>query len=114
MEYLKNSCNTMEIPPSQSFDLNELIKYIIGGGTILGAYWKYIDNKFREKKLEAEQLKLEREEFITKVAKEAVKAAMDGILGDVKEDISTLFKYREEDRKHIDHKFDNIMKELKK
>jgi len=106
--------NNMDIPPTQDFSLNELFAYLIGGGTVLGAYWKHIDNKFREKKLEAEQLKLEREEFITKVAKEAVRAAMDGILGDVKDNINTLFKYREADRKHIDDKFDSIMKELKK
>ena len=106
--------NKMGLPSNNDFDINELYKWVLGASGAVVGFWKWVDSRFAAKKLELEQTKFEREEFITRVAEKAVQAAMNGILGDVKEDISTLFKYREEDRKHIDHKFDNIMKELKK
>lgn len=105
----------MDLPPNHDgLNIADLYKWVAGitGGVV--AFWKWVDGEFKKKKLEAETLKLEREHFIKTVATEAVKQAMDSILSEVKDDVKTLFKYREDDRRHIDNKFDNIMKELKK
>ncbi len=106
--------NKMALQPDHAFDINELVKWVtIVSGAVLW-WWKYIDNKFKEKKLEIELAKRDKEEFITRVAESAVKAALNSMLGEVKEDIQTLFKYREDDRKHIDKKFEIIMVEMRK
>lgn len=112
MEHLKTKYMTTE--PYNGFDINELIKWVtIVSGAVI-TVWRYIDYKFKERKLEAELTKTEREDFITRVAKAAVEAALNSVLGDVKTDIQTLFKYREDDRKHIDKKFEVIMVEMRK
>lgn len=102
------------VDASNNFDLNELLKYLVPTTGIFGMYWKYIDNKFKEEKLKAEQAKFEREEFITKVAEKAVQTAMAIVVSEFRNDIDTLFRYREEDRKHIDQRLDNIVKEIRK
>lgn len=35
-------------------------------------------------------------------------------IADIKKDIDVLFKYREEDRNHLDRKFETVFRELKK
>jgi hypothetical protein len=111
MEHLTNK--TMQLEPN-GFDVNELWKWLVGASGAVAAFWKWVDSRFAAKKLEIELEKTDREEFITKVAEKAVQAALNSILGDVREDIQTLFKYREDDRKHIDQKFDKIMTEIRK
>lgn len=93
--------------PTSEIDWNVAIKIISTtiGGLIAWIYFinAYFKNKSKEK-----------EDWIKKIAESAVSAAMDKSLSDVREDIQTLFKYRELDRKHIDDKFDNILREMKK
>lgn len=72
-------------------------------GTIITVVFKWIDSHFAARKLE-------REAFITAV----VDKAMSNSMKDIKDDISTLFQYREADRLHIDEKFSKMMIELKK
>lgn len=97
----------MEQPISDPVNWNVLLNTIIyvGGGLVAWFYFVhwYFKNKAQEK-----------ENWIKQVATTAVNAAMDSCLKDVREDIKVLFKYREEDRKHIDHKFDGIMTEIRK
>lgn len=83
--------------------LNTII-YVAGGlvGWFYFVHW-YFKNKAQEK-----------ENWIKQVATTAVNVAMDNCLKDVRNDIQTLFTYREDDRKHIDHKFDMIMSEVRK
>lgn len=83
--------------------LNTII-YVVGGlvGWFYFVHW-YFKNKAQEK-----------ENWIKQVATTAVNTAMDNCLKDVRDDIRVLFKYREDDRKHIDNKFDIIMTEIRK
>lgn len=104
MDYL---INKKVAQPTSEIDWNVAIKIISTtiGGLIAWIYFinAYFKNKSKEK-----------EDWIKKIAESAVSAAMDKTLTDVREDIQTLFRYREADRKHIDEKFDNILREIKK
>jgi hypothetical protein len=70
---------------------------------IISVLFKWIDSSFKARREE-------REAFITAV----VDKAMSNSMKDIKDDISTLFQYREADRIHIDEKFSKMMIELKK
>lgn len=107
MEHLtrnKIMVNPTNVP---DFDLTRVFEWAFACITFLWGWAKYIDKSFESKKQE-------KQEFIEKIVSACVKTTMDEILKDVKTDINILFKYREEDRKHIDSKFDKIMIELKK
>ena len=98
---------TMTQPTQDPINWNVLLNtiiYVAGGlvGWFYFVHW-YFKNKAQEK-----------ENWIKQVATTAVNVAMDNCLKDVRSDIQTLFKYREDDRKHIDNKFDMIMTEVRK
>jgi len=104
--------------PNPEFDFNKILEVLIAVGGFLWATLAYMGKYFKDK--ESARLaainakKIETEEFIEKVAIACVKATVDSVLTDVKNDIVILFKYREEDRKHFDTKFDNVMAAIKK
>lgn len=97
----------MTQPTPDPINWNVLLNTIVyvAGGLIAWFYFVhwYFKNKAQEK-----------ENWIKQVATTAVNAAMDSCLKDVRGDIQTLFKYREDDRKHIDAKFDFIITEIRK
>lgn len=99
----KQMTNATPDPINWNVLLNTII-YVAGGlvGWFYFVHW-YFKNKAQEK-----------ENWIKQVATTAVNAAMDSCLKDVRGDIQTLFKYREDDRKHIDAKFDFIITEIRK
>lgn len=70
--------------------------------------WIYFVNAYFKNKA------TEKRNWIESIATIAVKEAMKDAFKDVRADIDTLFKYREEDRKHIDHKFETVMTEMRK
>lgn len=70
--------------------------------------WIYLVNWYFKSK------KQEKKEWIEQIATASVNAAMDSCLKDVRDDIKVLFKYREDDRNHIDNKFNMIMTEIRK
>lgn len=98
---------TMAQPTPTPFDLNTAI-YVIGSCITGLIAWVYFVNAYFKSKSR------EKEEWIKQIATAAVNAAMDSCLKDVRDDIKVLFKYREEDRKHIDHKFDMMVTEIRK
>lgn len=95
------------MPPATNNALYSLIEIFIICGTFITVCWKWTDSYFKNKSQE-------KEEFIIKIADVAASAAIDKVLGGVKSDIQTLFRYREDDRKHIDDKLDRMMLEIKK
>lgn len=104
--------------PNPDFDINKIIEVLIAVGGFLWATLAYMAKYFKDKDAERAATlaakKVESEEFIKKVAIACVNATLEGVLKDVKEDISILFKYRDEDRKHFDEKFDKIILAIKK
>lgn len=111
--------NTMALPtPNPEFDINKIIEVLIGVAASLIGVLAYMGKYFKDKAAEREASiaikKVESEEFIKRVAIACVSATLDSALRDVKEDINTLFKYRDADRKHIDERFDKVILEIKK
>lgn len=105
MAYLK--INKMTNPTPEQIDWTTVITVI---ATIIGGLigWFYFVHWYFKNKKE------EKEAWIKSIATEAVNAAMNSCLQDVRADIQTLFSYRETDRVHLDRKFDSIMAELRK
>lgn len=95
------------MPQPTDTSLYSLIEIIIICATFVTVCWKWINSYFKSKSQE-------KEEFIIKVADVAASAAIDKVLGGVRADIQTLFRYREDDRKHIDDKLDRMMLEIRK
>lgn len=104
--------------PNPEFDVNKIIEVLIAVGGFLWATLSYMSKYFKDK--ESARLaainakKIETEEFIERVAIACVKATVDSVLTDVKNDIVTLFRYRDEDRKHYDERFDKVITAIKK
>ncbi len=105
MDFSRTKTMTQSTPDPINWNviINTLI-YVAGGlvGWFYFVHW-YFKNKAQEK-----------ENWIKSIATTAVNAAMDSCLKDVREDIKILFKYREDDRKHIDDNFRSMMTELRK
>jgi len=105
MDFSKTKTMTQPIPDPINWNvlLNTLV-YVAGGlvGWFYFIHW-YFKNKAQEK-----------ENWIKSIATTAVNAAMDNCLKDVRGDIQTLFRHREDDRKHIDTRLDIIMTEIRK
>lgn len=93
--------------PTPSPDWNENIKWIAGCISALLGYGYYINLYFKNKAKE-------KQEFIQDIVKATLRNTLDHELQGIKDNIETLFKYREDDRKHIDEKFSVMMRELKK
>lgn len=116
---MDTSKNLIMAPTSNpEFDINTLIKVLIAvSGSLIGIL-VWMKSYFKDKALERDAIasakKIETEEFIEKVAVACVKATLASVLGDVKEDIKILFKYRDEDKKHWDDRFDKVMNGIKK
>lgn len=109
----------MALPtPNPEFDINKIIEILIGVIGSLICILGFMGKHFKDKALARDAAllakKTESEEFIEKVAIACVKATLDSVLGDVKEDIKILFKYRDEDRKHYDDRFDKVITAIKK
>lgn len=106
------------IPNPNEFDINKIIEVLIAvAGSLIGVLaWmrSYFKDKASARDATIQAKKVESEEFIEKVAIACVKATLDSTIGDVKADISALFKYREDDRKHYDDRFDKVMAAIKK
>lgn len=109
-----------QIPPPL-FDWNEIVKtiiYVIGVafGAVKGmSFW------FRNKEKERQAKEQEKTEFIEKIAETAVDKTLQKVFNDVNnsfvsvnKNIDILFKYREEDRKHWDARFDSVMNKVGK
>ncbi len=97
----------MAQPIPEPINWNVLLNSIIYvGGALVG--WFYFIHWYFKNKAQ------EKENWIKSIATTAVNAAMDSALRDVRDDIKVLFKYREEDRKHIDENFRTMMVEIKK
>jgi hypothetical protein len=93
--------------PIPTFDWSTLIEVFTPCITILIAFFKYVDVYFKSKKEE-------KAEFIEKIAEASVNKTLDKVFADQNSKISTLFEYREADRKHWDDRFDGIMNKLGK
>lgn len=74
----------------------------------------YLTKYFSHKRLLLEKSKEDQQSFIQKLVITTVTSTMEGCLKDIKEDVSMLFRYREEDRKNIDEKFMLMSKEIRK
>lgn len=75
------------------------------GAVSTGIAYNY---RFKLKRLEYD--KQQNEDFIRHV----VTVTMEGVLKDVRKDIDQLFKYRDEDKKHWDERFDKVITAIKK
>lgn len=109
----------MALPtPNPEFDITKIIEIFITVAASLGGILYGMSQYFKDKASARDAAllakKVENEEFIQKVAIACVKATLDSVLGDVKEDIKILFKYRDEDRKHYDDRFDKVITAIKK
>lgn len=104
--------------PNPEFDFNKIIEVLIAVGGFLWATLSYMGKYFKDKALERDAAeaakKIQSEEFIQKVAIACVTATLNSVLADVKDDIKVLFKYRDEDKKHWDDRFDKVITEIKK
>jgi hypothetical protein len=105
MDFSKTKIMTNNLPEPINWNVIINTAMYVAGGLIAWFYFVhwYFKNKSKEK-----------EDWVKSIATAAVNTAMDSSLKDVRADIQTLFKYREEDRRHIDHKFDSMMGELRK
>lgn len=95
----------MTQPPQTDWAGIITIVSLVGG--LVAVFFKWIDSYFASKAKE-------QSDFIQKVVQASVDTILDKSFKDVREDIQTLFRYREQDRAHIDGKFDKIMMEMKK
>lgn len=114
-----NTYNNMATPNlTPEFDINKIIEALIAMAGILWATLSYMGKYYKDKASERESnasaKKIETEDFIQKVAVACVRATLDSALKDVKDDINILFKYRDEDRKHYDDRFDKVITAIKK
>lgn len=96
----------MTTPPS-TFDWNTLIEVFTPCIAVLTGWFKYLD-------IQAKSKKEEKVEFIERITEAAVNRTLDKVFADQNGKISTLFEYREADRKHWDERFDNVIREIKK
>lgn len=104
MEFSKTNIMT---EPTSTFDWATLIEVFTPCITILIAFFKYVDAYFKSKKEE-------KAEFIEKIAEASVNKTLDKVFADQNSKITTLFEYREDDRKHWDARFDSVMSKLGK
>lgn len=93
------------LPPDTS--LYSLIEIFFVCATFITVCWKWIDSYFRSQKEN-------KQEFIQNVVIATVKATLDSELKGIKENISKLFEYREDDRNHSDAQFKELMREVKR
>lgn len=114
----KNTAMAAPVPNPNEFDINKIIEVLIAvAGSLIGVLvWmrSHFKDKASARDAAIAAKKIESEEFIEKVAIACVKATLDSTMGDVKNNITALFKYREDDRKHYDDRFDKVMTALKK
>jgi hypothetical protein len=114
----KNTAMATPIPNPNDFDVNKIIEVFIAvvGALVASLAWmrSHFKDKASSRDAAIQAKKVESEEFIEKVAIACVKATLDSTMGDVKADIAALFKYREDDRKHYDDRFDKVMAAIKK
>lgn len=93
--------------PKPSSDITEIVEWLIGA-TMFCISWIYFINKYFKSKAE------EKQQFIENVVIATVKATLDSELKSIKGNIDKLFEYREDDRKHSDDQFKELMREVKK
>lgn len=93
----------MAIPQPYNLDWTSIGECIV---SVSGITWGFLGftNKWFKDKAEARvaSAKAEKEgkqEFIEKIVNATVTGTLNSVLGDIKEDIATLFKYRDEDSK---------------
>lgn len=82
--------------------------------SFFGFTTKHFKNRAEEREAHALAEKQQKQEFIEKVVIATVTATLNSTLGGIKSDIEILFKYREEDKKEMNNRFDRVMIELKK
>jgi len=116
MNYSKAIRMTQPLP--NPTDWTAMGEWLISVGGLLIAFFGFTGKYFKDKadareKFAAAQ-KQERQDFIEKVVIATVSATLNSTLGGIKDDIATLFKYREEDKKDMNNRFDRVMIELKK
>lgn len=113
-----NTRTEMTQPLPEPINWTALGTWIISVAGICFAFITFTNKYFKDKGLEREAYaaaqKQERQEFIEKVVVATVTATLNSTLGGLKSDIETLFKYREEDKKEMNNRFDRVMLELKK
>lgn len=97
----------MPLPTQSSIDWSNVLAVSVPCITFLIGFFKWVDAHFKSKRDE-------RASFIEQIVDSSVKKTLDSVLGDVRADIQMLFKYREEDRKHADTRFDSVIREIKK
>lgn len=95
-----------QLPPDPN-NLYTLLECLSICVSIIIVIWKWIDSYFKG-------LKEQKQEFIQNVVIATVKATLDSELRGIKDNISKLFEYREDDRNHTDGQFRELMKEIKK
>lgn len=92
---------------------------------IVGIAFKWINSYFADKRVERDvqtaKEKSEKESFIKQVVESIIDITMsaklkgvDDKMGDMNTKINTLFKYREDDRKNLDRKFETVLSEIRK
>jgi hypothetical protein len=74
---------------------------------VITVVFKWIDSYFAHKK-QAQEV------FIRNLVVATVTSTMEGCLRDINEKVNKLFEYREADRNHLDEKFNNMTKEIRK
>jgi len=116
MEFSKSIRMTQ--PQTYNLDWMALGEWAISVVGILIAFFGFTNKWFKDRvdarEKYAQQQKQEKQDFIEKVVIATVSATLNSTLGGIKEDIATLFKYREDDRTHSDGQFRELMKEIRK
>lgn len=112
MEILKIKSMAQPLPETVNWTQLGTIWTITAG--VLAFALTYLTKFFSHKKEVLEKAREDQQAFIQKLVITTVTSTMEGCLKDIKDDVTILFRYREEDRKNIDEKFMAISKEIRK
>lgn len=81
---------------------------------IVTIMFKWINSYFANKKSEKESFIKQVVEGVIDIAMSNKLKGVDDKMSDMNTKISTLFEYREDDRKNLDRKFDTLLREVRK
>lgn len=93
----------MVSPPAYNLDWTSIGEWIVSVVGITIAFLGFTNKWFRDRAETRAAIALAekegKQEFIEKIVHTTVTATLNSVLGDIKDDIAVLFKYRDEDRK---------------
>lgn len=87
--------------------------WAIASGVVAIAF-KWINAYFADKKTEKENFIRNVVQGVIDIAMSAKLKSVDDRMGEMNSKINTLFEYREQDRNHLDGKFETMLREIRK